>query len=87
MLLYIEPCGRPRHEIINKTITRAYNLPRPRAGDKKTKYTTHNTTSIVNVTSYANRTVLENARPQCGNLKVPARTPSARAGDNLRNDY
>ncbi len=25
VLLYIEPCGRPRHEIINQTITRAYN--------------------------------------------------------------
>ena len=36
--------------------------------DKKTEYTTHNTSSVINVTSYANRTVLENARPRCGNL-------------------
>ena len=32
--------------------------------DKKTEYTTHNTTSVVNVTSYENRSVLENARPR-----------------------
>ena len=25
VLLYIEPCGRPRHEISNQTIMRAYN--------------------------------------------------------------
>ena len=56
--------------------------------DKKREYTTHNTTSVINVTSYANRTVLENARPQCWNLNsTRARTPSARAGDDLRNDY
>ena len=56
--------------------------------DKKREYTTHNTTSVINVTSYANRTVLENARPQCGNLNsTRAQTPSARAGDDLRNDY
>lgn len=68
VLLYIEPCGRPRHEIINQTITRAYNLPRPRAGDKKTTYDTHNTTTIINITSYENRTVLENVRLRRGNL-------------------
>ena len=25
VLLYIEPCGRPRHEISNQTTTRAYH--------------------------------------------------------------
>ena len=25
VLLYIEPCGRPRHEIVNQTITCAYH--------------------------------------------------------------
>ena len=34
--------------------------PRPRAGDKKTTYDTHNTTTVVNVTSYFNETRLEN---------------------------
>ena len=70
VLLYIEPCGRPRHEISNQTITRAYNLPRPRAGDKKTTYDTHNTTTVVNLTSYENITVLENVRPRRGNLNA-----------------
>ena len=32
--------------------------------DEKTQYTTHNTSAIVNVTSYENRSVLENARPR-----------------------
>ena len=64
VLLYIEPCGRPRHKIIHQTITRAYNLPRPRAGDKKTTYDTHNTTKVVNVTTYENVSTLENARPR-----------------------
>ena len=36
--------------------------------DKKTQYTTHNTTSVINLTSYENRTVLENARRRRGNL-------------------
>ena len=36
--------------------------------DKKTEYTTHNTTSVINVTSYENRTVLENVRLRRGNL-------------------
>ena len=76
VLLYIKPCGRPRHEIINETMTRAYKEP-PRAGDKKTTYDTHNTTTVVNVTSFENRTVLENAQPRRGNLdatSVLART-------------
>ena len=64
VLLYIEPCGRPRHEISNQTITLAYNLSRPRAGDKKTTYDTHNTTTVVNVTTYENVSTLENARPR-----------------------
>ena len=36
--------------------------------DKKTEYTTHNTSTIINVTSFENRSVLENARPRRGNL-------------------
>ena len=68
VLLYIEPCGRPRHEISNQTITLAYNLSRPRAGDKKTTYDTHNTTTVVNLTTYENLSVLENARPRRRNL-------------------
>ena len=36
--------------------------------EKKTEYTTHNTSTIVNVTSFENRSVLENARPRRGNL-------------------
>ena len=75
VLLYIEPCGRPRHEIIKQTITRAYNLSRPRAGDKKTTCDTHNTTTVVNVTSYENRSFLENARLRRRNLNA---TPSTR---------
>ena len=56
--------------------------------EKKTQYTTHNTSTILNVTSFENRSVLENARPRRGNLNsTRARTPSARAGDDLRNDY
>ena len=56
--------------------------------DEKTQYTTHNTSTIINVTSFENRSVLENARPRRGNLNsTRARTPSARAGDDLRNDY
>ena len=43
--------------------------------EKKTEYTTHNTTSVVNVTSYENRTVLENARLRRRNLNA---TPSTR---------
>ena len=44
--------------------------------DKKTEYTTHNTTSVINVTSYANRTVLENVRLRRRNLNsTRARTP------------
>ena len=34
--------------------------PRPRAGDKKTTYDTHNTTTVVNITSYENITQVEN---------------------------
>ena len=52
--------------------------------DKKTKYTTHNTTSVVNVTSYENRTVLENARLRRRNLNAARRrrrtTSTAGAG-------
>ena len=62
VLLYIEPCGRPRREIINKTITSGGGSPRPRAGDKKTTYDRHNTTSVVNITTYENRSFIENAR-------------------------
>ena len=36
--------------------------------DKKTQYDTHNTTTVVNVTSYENRTVLENVRLRRGKL-------------------
>ena len=36
--------------------------------DKKTQYDTHNTTTVVNLTSYENITVLENARPRRRNL-------------------
>ena len=46
--------------------------------DQKTEYTTHNTSSVINVTSYENRTVLENARPQRRNLNSTAR---GRRGD------
>ena len=109
VLLYIEPCGRPRHEIINQTITRAYNAlpwiaenhrcpaawptalgsrvvcsPRPRAGDKKTTYDTHNTTRIVNLTSFENISVLENAPPRRGKSTVAPHRPSTRAGHGLR---
>ena len=48
--------------------------------DKKREYTTHNTTSVINVTSYANRTVLENARLRRRNLNS---TPRGRRGDGL----
>ena len=46
--------------------------------DKKTQYDTHNTTTVVNLTSYENITVLENARPQRRNLNSTAR---GRRGD------
>ena len=36
--------------------------------DKKTQYDTQNTTTVVNVTSYENITVMENARPRRRNL-------------------
>ena len=36
--------------------------------DKKTQYDTHNTSTIVNVTSYENRSVLENVRLRRRNL-------------------
>jgi hypothetical protein len=36
--------------------------------DKKTQYDTQNITTVVNVTSYENRTVLENVRLRRGNL-------------------
>ena len=32
--------------------------------EKKTQYTTHNTSTILNVTSFENRSVLENAQPR-----------------------
>jgi hypothetical protein len=38
--------------------------------EKKTQYITHNTSTILNVTSYENRTVLENARLRRGNLNI-----------------
>ena len=34
--------------------------PRPRAGDKKTTYESHNTTTVINLTSYENITHVEN---------------------------
>ena len=43
--------------------------------DKKTTFDTHNTTTVVNVTSYENVTVLENARLRRRNLNA---TPSTR---------
>ena len=44
--------------------------------DKETEYTTHNTTSVVNVTSYENRSFLENAPLRRRNLNsTRARTP------------
>ena len=44
--------------------------------DKKTEYSTHNTTTVVNVTTYENRTVLENVRLRRRNLNsTRARTP------------
>ena len=46
---------------------------RTRAGDKKTTYETHNVTTVVNVTSYENRTVLENARLRRRNLNTARR--------------
>ena len=63
--------------------------------DKKTEYTTHNTSSVINVTSYANRTVLENARPRRRNLNSTRARRSRRwraptrpgAGDGLRDDH
>ena len=36
--------------------------------EKKTQYTTHNTSTILNVTSFENRSVLENAQPRRRNL-------------------
>ena len=41
--------------------------------DKKTEYTTHNTSMIVNVTTYENVSVLENVRSRCG---TPTRLPT-----------
>jgi len=52
--------------------------------DKKTEYTTHNTSTIINVTSYENRTVLENARPQCGNLNSTRARADAVGARRLR---
>ena len=75
VLLYIEPCGRPRHKIINKTITSVGGSSRPRAGDKKTTYDRHNTTSVVNVTTYENRSFIENARFRRGkSTRLPTLT-------------
>ena len=48
--------------------------------EKKTQYTTHNTSTILNVTSFENRTVLENARLRRRNLNS---TPRGRRGDGL----
>ena len=62
VLLYLEPCGRPRHKIMHQTTRRGSR--RTRAGDKKTTFDTHNTTTVVNVTSFENVTQLENARPR-----------------------
>ena len=75
MLLYIEPCGRPRHEIINQTITSGGGSSRPRTGDKKTTYDRHNTTSVVNITTYENRSFIENARFRRGkSTRLPTLT-------------
>ena len=41
--------------------------------EKKTEYTTHNTSTIVNVTSFENVSVLENARSRRG---TPTRLPT-----------
>ena len=41
--------------------------------DKKTEYTTHNTSTIVNVTSFENVSVLENVRSRRG---TPTRLPT-----------
>ena len=38
--------------------------------EKKTSYETTNTTTVVNMTTYENRTVLENVRPRRGNLNA-----------------
>ena len=46
---------------------------RTHAGDKKTQYETHNTTTVVNITSYENVTVMENARARRGNLNAARR--------------
>jgi len=42
--------------------------------DKKTTYDTHNTTVVVNVTSFENVSVLENVRSRRG---TPTRLPDA----------
>ena len=53
--------------------------------DKKTEYTTQNTTTVVNLTSYENITVLENARPRRRNLNsTRARTPGDACPDAPR---
>ena len=46
--------------------------------DKKTQYDTHNTTTVVNVTSYENRTVLENVRLRRRNLNAARRRRRAK---------
>ena len=65
------PASQDHHQ----TITRAYNLPRPRAGDKKTTYDRRNTTSVVNITTYENRSFIENARFRRGkSTRLPTLT-------------
>ena len=46
--------------------------------EKKTQYTTHNTSTILNVTSFENRSVLENAQPRRRNLDSPRAESSER---------
>ena len=59
VLLYIEPCGRRRHEIINKLVPVLTADARRR---QKDDFDTHNITTVVNVTSFENVSVLENVQ-------------------------
>ena len=52
--------------------------------DKKTQYDTQNITTVVNVTSYENITVMENARPRRRKFTVPADAVSARRSRSTR---
>ena len=47
--------------------------------DKKTQYDTQNITTVVNVTSYENITVMENARPRRRNLNIARAAAAAMA--------